>query len=212
MVENIRKLRYVLNTEESGEGFIAFYEGAINDITEKTAGLTEDDKPRVFLKIGGWTPEALSTFTDTHQTEIAGGINIAADLPGSGFVPEIDKEWLVDQNPDIVTAMIWEGYDPCVLGYEIDDDSVAEAAREEIMAMDVFAGGKAVEDGKVYLYEDELMITPRFVVGIAYMAKWFHPTLFSDLDPKEIHQQYLTDFMRIDYDLSEHGVFVYPEP
>ena len=212
MVENIRKLRYVLNTEESGEGFIAFYEGAINDITEKTSGLTEDEKPRVFLKIGGWTPEALSTFTDTHQTEIAGGINIAADLPGPGFVPEVDKEWLVDQNPDIVTAMIWEGYNPGVLGYEIDDDSVAEAAREEIMAMDVFAGGKAVEDGKVYLYEDELMITPRFVVGIAYMAKWFHPTLFSDLDPKAIHQQYLTDFMRIDYDLSEHGVFVYPEP
>jgi iron complex transport system substrate-binding protein len=44
------------------------------------------------------------------------------------------------------------------------------------------------------------------------MAEWFHPTLFSDLDPQAIHQQYLTDFMRIDYDLSEHGVFAYPEP
>ncbi len=211
MVENIRKLRYVLNTEEDGEEFIAFYEGVINDITEETAGLSEDEKPKVFLKIGGWTPEALSTFTDTYQKEIAGGINIAADLPGP-VVPEVDKEWLIEQNPDIVTAMIWEVYNPGALGYEVDDDSVAEAAREEIMAMDVFAGGKAVEDGKVYLYEDELMVTPRFVVGIAYMAKWFHPTLFSDLDPKAIHQQYLTDFMRIDYDLSEHGVFAYPEP
>ncbi|RCV65840.1 iron complex transport system substrate-binding protein [Methanophagales archaeon] len=212
MVENIRKLRYILNTEEDGEAFIAFYEGVINGITEGTAGLSEAEKPRVFLKIAGWTPEALSTFTDTHQTEIAGGINIAADLPGSGFVPEIDTEWLVEQNPDIVTAQIWEVYNPGALGYEVDDNSVTEAAREEIMAMDAFAGGKAVEEGKVYLYEDELMITPRFVVGIAYMAKWFHPTLFSELDPKAIHQEYLTDFMRIDYDLSEHGVFAYPEP
>jgi iron complex transport system substrate-binding protein len=217
MVENIRKLRYVLNTEESGEEFIAWYEGVIDDIAEETAGLSEDEKPKVFLKIGGYTPEALATFTDTmpgieYQVEIAGGINIAADLPGPGMVWEVDQEWLIEQNPDIVTAMIWDVYYPGALGYEVDDDSVAEATREEIMAMDVFAGGKAVEDGKVYLYEDELFNTPRFVVGVAYMAKWFHPELFSELDPRAIHQQYLTDFMRIDCDLEEHGVFVYPEP
>ena len=217
MVENTRKLRYVLNTEEKGEEFIAWYEGVINDITEKTAGLSEDEKPQVFLKWPGMTPEALTTATDEmpatrYQMEIAGGINIAADLPGSGVVWEVGKGWLIEQNPDIVTAMIWEVYNPGALGYEIDDDSVAEATREEIMAMDVFAGGKAVENGKVYLYEDELFATPRCVVGIAYWAKWFHPGLFSDLDPKAIHQEYLTDFMRIDYDLDEHGVFVYPEP
>jgi iron complex transport system substrate-binding protein len=80
------------------------------------------------------------------------------------------------------------------------------------MEMDAFAGGKAVEDGKVYLYESELGNTPRIIVGIAYWAKWFHPELFSDLDPKVIHQEYLTDFLGIDYDLDEHGVFVYPEP
>jgi len=212
MVENMRKLKYILNTKEESDAFIAFYEGVINDITEETQGLSEDEKPRVFLKIGGWTPEALSTFTDTYQTEIAGGINIAADLPGSGFLPEVDQEWLIEQNPDIVTSMIWEVYYPGALGYEVDNDSVAIAAREEIMVMDAFTGGKAVENGKVYLYEEDLMITPRFVVGIAYMAKWFHPELFEDLDPQTIHQEYLTDFLGVDYDLDEHGVLVYPEP
>ena len=217
MVENTRKLRYVLNTEEEGEEFIAFYEGVINGITEETAGLSEEEKPQVFIKFSGYTPEALSTGTDElpgvgYQMAIAGGINIAADLPGPGWVPEVDPEWLTEQNPDIVVAQIWEVHHPGALGYGVDDDSVAEATREKIMAMDVFAGGKAVEEGKIYLYVLELMPTPRFVVGIAYMAKWFHPTLFSDLDPQDIHQQYLTDFMGIDYDLSEHGVFVYPEP
>ena len=98
LVENTRKLRYVLNTEESGEEFIAFYEGVINEITEKTAGLSEDEKPQVFIKICGWTPEALSTFTDTmpgmrYQMEIAGGINIAdkEEFGELEFVPEVDK-------------------------------------------------------------------------------------------------------------------------
>jgi iron complex transport system substrate-binding protein len=215
MVENTRKLRYVLNTEEKGEEFIAFYEGVINDITEETAGLSEENKPKVFYKFPGWTPEALTTFTDhdlgtRYRFAIAGGINIAADLPGE-WIPEVDKEWMIVQNPDVVVASIQPFLDPGSFGYGVDDDSVAEATRDQIMAMDVFADSNAVSEVRVYLHYVDLMITPRFVVGIAYWAKWFHPELFSDLDPQAIHQEYLTDFMRIDYDLDEHGVFVYPE-
>jgi len=214
LIEDIRKLRYVLNTEEKGEELIAFYEGIIKEITEKTAG---EEKPEVFRKYPGWTPEQLGTFNDKapgmrYQFEIVCGTNIAADLPGFGFVSDVDQEWLIDQNPDIVVADIWNVYHPGAFGYEVDNTSVAIARREQIMAMDAFAGGKAVEDGKVYLYESEFGCTPRIIVGIAYWAKWFHPELFSELDPKAIHQEYLTEFLGIDYDLSEHGVFAYPEP
>jgi len=218
LVENTRKLRYVLNTEETGEEIIAWYEGVTNSIEAKTAGLSEDEKPQMFFEFPGFFPEQLCTVNDDmdalrYQIELAGGINIAADLPGpGGFVMDVDPEWLVDQNPDVVVAAIVSSFNPGAFGYDVDDTSVAEATREDVMAMDAFAGGKAVEVGRVYLYQCELPITPRFIVSIAYMAKWFHPELFSDLDPKAIHQQYLTDFMGIDYDLSEHGVFAYPEP
>ncbi len=218
MVENTRKLRYILNTEEKGEEFIAFHEGVINDITEKTAGLSEAEKPRVFMETPGWSPEQLCTFTDEmplakYLFEITGAINIAADLPApGGWVPEVDSEWLTEQNPDTVMAQIWPVFYPGSFGYEIDDNSVANAAREQIMAIDVFAGGDAVLNDRVYLYHCDLLTTPRFAVGVAYWAKWFHPELFSELNPQDIHQEYLTDFLGIDYDLSEHGVFVYPEP
>ena len=218
MVENIRKLRYVLNTEEKGEEFLAFYEGVINDIAEETAGLSEGDKPRVFVKLPGWTPEQLCTYNDEmlsarYLFQITGAINIAADLPGpGGAVMDVDTEWLVDQNPDTVVARIWEGYYPGSFGYEIDDDSVAMATREQIMEMDAFAGSDAVLNDRVYLFHCDLTTTPRCVVGAAYWAKWFHPELFSELDPQDIHQEYLTDFLGIDYDLDEHGVFAYPEP
>jgi iron complex transport system substrate-binding protein len=216
LVENTKKLRYVLNTEEEGEEFIAWYEGVINDITEETAGLSEEEKPKVFYRFPGWTSEQLTTFTDhdpgtRYRFTIAGGINIAADLPGE-LVPEVDTEWLIEQNPDVVVASIQPFLDPGSFGYGVDDDSVAIATRDQIMAMDVFADSNAVSEGRVYLHYVDLMITPRFVVGIAYWAKWFHPELFSDLDPQAIHQEYLTDFMRIDYDLEEHGVFAFPEP
>jgi iron complex transport system substrate-binding protein len=216
LVENTRKLRYVLNTEEKGEEFIAWYEGAIDSIAEKTAGLSEDEKPGVFLKISAWARDELSTFTDEvpavkYQMEIAGGINVAADWPGTGGrILVVDPEAVIDANPDTIVASVRPAFDPSSFGYDVDT-SVAMALREEYMGMDAFAGSDAVNEGRVYLYPGELINTPRFVVGVAYLARWFHPELFSDLDPQDIHQQYLTDFMRIDYDLDEHGVFVFPE-
>jgi iron complex transport system substrate-binding protein len=190
----------------------------INEIEEKTAGLSEDEKPRVFMKTPGWTPEQISTFTDKmplakYLFGITGGINVAADLfaPG-GWVEEVDPEWLAEQNPDTVVAQIWPVFYPGIFGYEIDDDSVAIATRDQIKEMAVFADSDAVLNDIVYLYPGDLVTTPRCVAGIAYWAKWFHPELFSDLDPKAIHQEYLTDFLGIDYDLDEQGVFVYPEP
>lgn len=48
------------------------------------------------------------------------------------------------------------------------------------------------------------------LIGVAYMAKLFFPEIFADLDPQAIHQEYLTRFLRLDYNISEHGVFIYP--
>lgn len=56
----------------------------------------------------------------------------------------------------------------------------------------------------------EFGASPGVPVTIAYMAKWFYPELFEDLDPQAIHQEYLTEIQGLDYDLNEHGVFVNP--
>ena len=70
----------------------------------------------------------------------------------------------------------------------------------------------AVEKGRVYIFPYGFVCTPTHFICQVYLAKWFHPNLFEDLDPKAIHQEYLTRFLEVDYDLDEHGVFVYPEP
>ena len=50
------------------------------------------------------------------------------------------------------------------------------------------------------------------IITVAYFAKRSRPDLFKDLDPKAIHQEYLTRFLELDYDLDKHGIFLYPEP
>jgi iron complex transport system substrate-binding protein len=220
LTENIRKLRYVFNTEESGEAFIAFYEGVVNDITAKTAGLSEAEKPRVFL----WTfnydyQDAYMGVSRSRpgiqsQFEIVGATNICADIPGT--YPYVDDEWLLDQSEDpgidIITCWVSPAVVPGIFSYEVDDSAVAENTRNWIMDAaenPALAESDAVQKGRVYLHQNELAASPRCVVAMAYWAKWLHPELFGDdFDPKAIHQEYL-DFMDIDL---RDAVLFWPEP
>jgi iron complex transport system substrate-binding protein len=42
------------------------------------------------------------------------------------------------------------------------------------------------------------------------MAKILYPDVFSDFNPQAIHQEYLTHFLRLNYNLDTNGVFLYP--
>ena len=224
LAENIRKLRYVLNTEEKGEEYIAFYEGLVNSITEKTAGLSDDEKPRVFLwtfnydyqdaymGVGSMFPSIQSLF------EIVGATNICADLPY--MYPYLDDEWLLDQSEDpgidIIACWVPSCIVPGVFGYEVDDPAVAQNTIDWIRDADknpALAESDAVQNGRVYLHMTELVASPRYVVAMAYMAKWFHPELFGDdFDPHEIHMTYLTDYMDVDRSEVEDSISFWPEP
>jgi iron complex transport system substrate-binding protein len=40
---------------------------------------------------------------------------------------------------------------------------------------------------------------------LLYLAKWFHPSLFEDIDPAAIHEQMIQKFFGVELD----GVFAY---
>ena len=213
--EEIKKFGYIQNKEEEAEEFIDWYEEICNSIKERTAGLSEDEKPRVFLS---------RLFRDTFyctgtgvQDDIfhefcvmAGGRNIAADLPTSGSYINVDPEWVIMANPDIIVVAVWPGVEG---GYAADDPSGMKEVRDMVMNSPELAKVTAVKKGNVFVINYDIWASPsRCSVAPAYYAKWFHPVLFEDLDPKAIHQEYLTRFQHLDYDLDKHGVFVYPEP
>ncbi|MCD4669569.1 MAG: ABC transporter substrate-binding protein, partial [Actinomycetia bacterium] len=91
-----------------------------------------------------------------------------------------------------------------------NDTSEVMAMREDIMNNDVFKHTDAVKGEEIYLIESDLIAFYWFI-SLQYMAKWFYPELFADLDPKAIHQEFLTEFQGLDYNLEKNGVFAYPE-
>ncbi|MBI9108518.1 MAG: ABC transporter substrate-binding protein [Spirochaetales bacterium] len=214
MKENIEKLGLLLGREKEAEEYSRWYEKLIGEMIRKTEVLDESDKPSLFYKTGWGGIDDIQTFTDDftaipERNMLTGCINTAANLlSAGGWVQAVDPEWLAAQNVDILVVC-----EPSQKGYGtgVDDETVIRQNREQIIKHSVFNGFDAVKNNRVYMIAGEFFGTPRFIIGFSYMAKWFHPELFSDFDPKAIHQDYLTRFMRIDYDLNEHGVFVYPE-
>jgi iron complex transport system substrate-binding protein len=203
---DIRKLGYILDKSNRAKAYIKWYKGHLDVITERVAGLLEDEKPRVYVF---YPLTGLYMCKGTYPpVDIAGGINIGAGL-GPGFATAVDPEWVIKQNPDVIigTAIPDNG------AYETDDTSTLIAEREKVLGRPELANVTAVKDKKVYFVNAyALGLFPNYLLSIAYYAKWLHPDLFKDLDPQAMHQEYLDKFQGINFDVSAHGVFIYPPP
>ena len=209
LIEETRKLGYIIDKEDEANELIDWYNGYMDTIKQRTNTLSEEDKPRVYLaKLSDYTTITRGCGED-RMISVAGGRNIAADLGGPDISIKVDEEWVVRQNPEVIIKVV---HAPAH-GYKVDDPSEMRAARDAILNLPELAETTAITTERVYLFPwIDLVVTYRSVIGTAYTAKWLHPKLFEDLDPQAIHQEYLDRFMRINYDLDEHGVFVYPEP
>jgi len=204
----LMRLGYTLDEEENAREYLDWQDKCLDIISDKVSEIPEDGRPKVFVdRPGGTTVSSGSGYSEV--VEMAGGINIGADLRGGweGVLPTVDPEWVIEQNPDIIVGILLVGG-----GYETDDESVMKARYDEIMETSGFDLIEATKNDRVYVTHAILIYAPGpgYQIGAAYLAKLFYPELFEDLDPKAMHQEYIDIFQGIDYDVSKQGVFWYP--
>ncbi|RCV63303.1 iron complex transport system substrate-binding protein [Methanophagales archaeon] len=204
-VEEIRKLGYILDKEDESDEFTEFYEREINDIIGLVDGIPEENRPKVYFE--GYKPyyTIVKESCRCLEMEMAGGNNIFDDLEGY-YYNTVDPEEVIKRNPEIIIKEKWP-----LGGYSTTDITELKTLRDEIMNRPELANVTAVKNGNVYVIGSCFLCKPKRFVGIAYMAKWFHPNLFNDLDPEAIHQEYLDRFHKgLHFNVHEDGFFVYP--
>ena len=208
--EEVIKLGYIFDKRKGAEEYIDWYESIMNTIKERVEKLPEDDKPKVYFETQFGSAYGTGGEYITN-IEFGGGKTIFPEITESA---EVDPEGVVEGNPDVIVKVA-PGVQ--VTGYDLDANDIAgiKAVRDEIMSRPELQKTKAVTNGRVYLISS-------YIVGYGpadqgagflhklYMAKWLQRDLFRDLDPKAIHQEYLTRFQGLDIDLDKKGVFVYP--
>jgi iron complex transport system substrate-binding protein len=207
--EEVKKLGYIFDKEDEAEEYLDWREEILNSVKETVEKIPEKDKPEVYFA-PSFKDGVYYIYGQYAYIEMAGGKDIFADHLGKYM--SVDPEAVIERNPDIIVRVApWAAG-----GYGVDADDTVEmkALREEIMSRLELQNVEALKNERVYIIANHLVsFFPRCgcrqFLQIAYQAKWFHPELFEDLDPKTIHQEYLTRFQGLDIDLDEKGVFVY---
>jgi iron complex transport system substrate-binding protein len=204
-VKELKALGYLLDRRDSAEEFIDFYESWMNSIEDRVDQIPEDEKPEIYYENRKPYYSAGNGTGHQQKMELAGGRNIFSDREGYF---DVDPEAVVERDPEIVVRIATD-----VRGYNSTDAEELQDIQEEIINRSELARVKAIEDGRVFVINNQILGNVRHFIGIGYLAKWFHPDLFEDLDPCAIHQQYLTKFQGLPGDfLGENSVFEYPEP
>jgi iron complex transport system substrate-binding protein len=205
-IEEIMKTGYLFGKKDEAKLYINdFHDKYIDYIISQTENLSLEERPKVYVesqrnKYSGYGAESGAQ----QMIDLCGGKNILADYDvGSS---EVAPEVIMDRDPDIIIKYSQLSDS----GYGYDDPSKMKALWEDVMNRPELANVTAIQKKQVYIIDNGLNYGLDYPVAMAYWAKWFHPDIFKDLNPQAIHQEFLTKFQRMDYDLGRHGVFVYP--
>lgn len=211
--QTLEMLGYMLDKVDKAEVYRKWKDGYLEMINERVNGIPEDQRVRVFVDRPGNTTVARGSGY-SEAIEAAGGINIAADIANSlrvdagtvskNTLPPIDTEWVLEQNPDLIIGLSFYG------GYEVDNESVLKTRYDEILGTPGFSETNAGKNNRIYVTYFINTLGPGDHIGVCYFAKWMYPDLFKDMDPEKVHQEYIDKFQNVNYDLKEHGSFVYP--
>jgi iron complex transport system substrate-binding protein len=219
----VRKLGYVLDAQQDAEEYIQWHIGSLNRLIESTGSIPDSMRPTVLVAAyPGAEEKSIFTFakidTLTSMVDLAGGRTVAADLPDfmkSTYRIEVDPEWVLQEDPDyIVLLVVATTYSGLVMdppsGYDADDPTGMKEALEAFVSRPEYANLRAVQNGDVYILSGNMRNdASKGLIGAAYLARIFHPEE-AEMDPEDLHQEYLQRFLGLDYDLDQHGVFIYP--
>ncbi|WP_419710601.1 ABC transporter substrate-binding protein [Pseudomonas sp. NFX224] len=188
--------------EQRAEAFIDFRNQQIRRVTD-VIEKHHPPRPSVFIeRIGGYTDDCCLSFGNENFglfVDMAGGNNIARRIIPTTF-GQLNPEQVIVSNPAhvVVTTANWEAFAPGGRWVGVGPGADMAQARKKLAwytQRPAYAGIKAQDDHAFHAIWHQFYNSPYQFVAIQQLAKWFHPTLFADLDPdasfRELHERFL---------------------
>lgn len=180
---DITALGAIAGEDKNATAYASFIQDNINLVKNRTANLTDAQKPLVYWEQNSAFSSAGNGSGGDDLIKAAGGINVAGNQSGS--YPKVSAEWVTQQNPDIILK---------TTGYNTTQANMSSII-QEIDNRTGLASTNAVKNNKVYVMKTSLAFGPKGVIGLMYTAKIVHPDLFKDMDPNVVFDQYASRFI-----------------
>ncbi|HOT02880.1 MAG TPA: ABC transporter substrate-binding protein [Methanolinea sp.] len=203
-LEDAARIAEIFGEEEKGARLAAFYTDAL---TKVAAAASSSAPPEVYFET--WNDyKTVARGSGYHdKVTMAGGANIFRDNPAE--YPEIDPESVIARKPDVVIKLAGSGK-YIFGGYSGENSSRFGEVRNTLLGRAGWSSIPAVRDGRVYVIHNAVLGGPQYLIGVTYMARWFHPDGAGDLDPESLHRMYLQEFQGLDPGLAHPDRFVFP--
>ncbi len=234
--QGILKAGYIFGAVEKAENYMKWLLDIRDMINDKTSGLSEDSKPKVLMT--NYTSSYLQTGVETTQWSVytsidpmgqacllAGGHMVAKDILTEEqynggptrelYGAKVGMEAIMDADIDFAfchcVKYTFGGADMGKPdhGYAVNDHTEMD---EAYTIADGRMDPDKVDIDNIYIIAGDFRNGASGCMLLSlYMAKALHPTIFTDLDPLEYHQQYVADWMGISgFDIHTNGVFISP--
>ncbi|MGD6933865.1 MAG: ABC transporter substrate-binding protein [Candidatus Bathyarchaeia archaeon] len=223
-LQGILKAGYIFDRVTEATDYANWLLNLTNTIRTTANAIPESQKQTVMLYTYPYSPsttiKAYATIDTLGQVCIlSGGQNIVSNMTtyfNSSSV-SVDAEWVIANDPDYIflhtVAYTFSGLDYAdpAQGLNVNSITSIKQSLQTYLSQPMFANLTAVKNNHVYIIAGDFRNNAMGgVLGAVYLAKTLYPTQFSDLNPETIHQEYITKYLRLNYDLDTSGVFMYP--
>ncbi|WP_288757874.1 ABC transporter substrate-binding protein [uncultured Brevundimonas sp.] len=198
----------LIGRRAQADAFNGFKAARLDAIAAKVAAIPQDRRPTVFLEPHAMiSPDCCASPGKGNIGDyiaFVGGRNIGADVLDQP-TGKLNLEYVIQRDPDVYIATGGPHLAKAG-GFVVGPDFTAEQSQAGLRRVAGRAGIstlKAVRQGRAHGLSHQLINSPIDVVAVEVLAKWIHPDLFADLDPRatldEINRRFLAVPYRGDY-------------
>jgi iron complex transport system substrate-binding protein len=200
--KDIRTMGQLTGKIQQAEEFAGFVDTNVGLVKNRTANVTEEQKPVVYWENNkAFTTAGYLSGGDVLVTT-AGGVNLAHNMSNaSGGYVYMSAENILPSNPDVIIK--YNGY--TVGGATIQNYT---AIRNELMNRTGITGVKAVNNSQVYVLSSTITYGAKSPIGLLYVAKILYPDRFADIDPAVKLDEYAQRFVPG----TNQSIVIYPAP
>lgn len=190
--------------EAEAQAYNDFRAARLKAISDKVAGIPQEQRPTVFLEAhAGNGPDCCNSPGQGNVGDyiaFVGGRNIGADVLKAPF-GKLNLEYVVDRDPDVYIATGGPHLAKAggfVVGPQFTT-AQAQASLAKVASRRGISSLGAVAAGRVHGLSHQLINSPIDIVATEALARWIHPDLFADLDPRATLEEINTRFLAVPY-------------
>ena len=197
-MQDIDTLGQLFQNPKRAEAIKTFYAGQASRISQRTADLNEDEKPRVLLVYYSERDGEVAfnipplDWIQTLLVEMGGGTPVWKDV-------EIGKGWT---KVGLEQIAAWDADQIYVTTYQSEIEQVVSTLKADAKWQTL----RAVKDGQLYAFPVDYYSwdqpDTRWVLGLTWLAAKMNPQLFADLDM----EQEVRDFYKTLYNLDDAAI------